>query len=151
MKNQLLSLSFFLLICTVTNGQIKIFEDNWISIGSLQKYGHGIQLEPCGTTYFTPNVYGDYSLMEISNSTGEWGKNWIVYWDDDHQFFVYGNGLIHTTRGIEIGSDSTLKTGIENITNPLAKVLQLHGVLFNYKEKINKNDTVRIMDKQGVL
>jgi hypothetical protein len=57
--------------------------------------------------------------------------------------------LIHTTRGIEIGSDSTLKQDIEDINDPLIKVLQLHGVLFNFKEPNDTIDTITFQDKQG--
>lgn len=40
------------------NAQLKIFDDNWISIGSLYKGGFGIQVTPNGYTYFQPSCYG---------------------------------------------------------------------------------------------
>lgn len=43
-------------ICLTTNAQVKIFDDNWISLGSLQKGGFGFHVTPNGYSYFKPSV-----------------------------------------------------------------------------------------------
>ncbi len=149
MKTKISLLLVFMTFYIVTEAQIKIFEDNFISIGSLQKYGHGIQLPPEGYAIFNPSIFGDYAWMNISNSTGALAKNWIVNWDDDHKFFVLGNGLIYTTRGMQVGSDTSLKKDIDIISDPIKKVLKLQGVVFSFKESDEAKDTIRFQDKQG--
>lgn len=140
-----------ILLCSnyyVAHAQLKIFDDNWISIGSLYKGGFGIQVEPNGYTYFQPSCYGPYAWMNMSISTNEFSKNWIVNWNNTQTFFVYGNGWIYS-RGTYIGSDSSFKENIDDIKSPLDKIIKLHGVTFNSKvPKIP--DTTRVMDKNGV-
>jgi hypothetical protein len=86
--------------------------------------------------------------MNVSNSTDSEAKNWCVKWGGSHSFFVYGNGWIYS-RGQFIGSDSVFKENIEEIKNPLEKLLQLHGVMFNSKKTEGNPDTVRFQDKFG--
>ncbi len=149
MKTKDFLISILLVSSFFANGQIKVFDNNWISLGSLQQFGKGIQIDPLGVSYFNPNVYGPYQWMNVSNSTDSEAKNWCVNWNNSHTFFVYGNGWIYG-RGHTLGSDSVFKTNIEDIKNPLAKLLQLHGVMFNLKKTANKPDTVRIQDKDGI-
>lgn len=65
MKTKASIFQLIVLLCMMfntTSGQIKIHNDNWISIGSLTK-SFGIQVEPNGYTYFQPSVYGEYAFM----------------------------------------------------------------------------------------
>ena len=86
--------------------------------------------------------------MNVSNSTNALAKNWIVKCDTSHTFFVYGNGDVYS-RGQCIGSDSVFKINIEEIKSPLAKLVQLHGVMYNLKKPSGKTDTVRVQDNKG--
>jgi hypothetical protein len=58
---------------------------------------------------------------------------------------VVGSGVTITTNGINVvgvvtatdfnsASDLTLKTNIQSISNPIAKILQINGVTFNWRE-----------------
>ncbi len=59
MKKIFLVIAILMLSNSLTiNAQLKIFDDNWISIGSLYKGGFGIQVTPNGYTYFQPSCYG---------------------------------------------------------------------------------------------
>ena len=138
-----------LLLLTTAQCQIKIFNDNWISIGSLQKGGFGIQLGNGQVTYFNPSVYGAYTWMNMSNSTDPLAKNWIVNYNNSHNFFVYGNGWVFCM-GQSIGSDSSFKTNICEIESPLEKVLKLRGILYNAVKPVKGSDSLRILDNKGV-
>ncbi|MEI6851484.1 MAG: tail fiber domain-containing protein [Bacteroidota bacterium] len=60
--------------------------------------------------------------------------NYVVNLDNNgDKFYVQGDGLVCTARGVYNYSDISLKENIENISNALDKVLQLRGVNFNYK------------------
>ncbi len=87
--------------------------------------------------------------MNLTYSTHEFSKNWIVNWGNDHTFFVYGNGWIYS-RGSYIGSDTAFKENIEVIEAPIEKVIRLRGVLYNSKKITNMTDTVRVMDNNGI-
>jgi hypothetical protein len=87
--------------------------------------------------------------MNLTYCTNEFSKNWIVNWNNNQTFFVYGNGWIYS-RGQYIGSDSSFKENIEDIEYPLDKVIKLHGVMFNAKNIKSIPDTVRVLDKNGV-
>ena len=151
MEKKSLFTIILLLSFLVANCQIKIFDDNWISVGSLQKGGKGIQIEPDGVASFHPCIYGAGVRMEISYSTDEYVKNWDVKRDYDtlDGFYVDGTGNVWCM-GNYLGSDTTFKTKIENIASPLDKLLQLHGVLFNWKKHDTTPDSIRIQDRQGI-
>lgn len=129
---------FFITLLTIslpisftTNAQVKIFENNSISLGSLQEGGFGLQLAPNRYSYFRPSVYGQYTWSNLVYSTNDVQKNWIVQnWTGSHTFFVYGNGYIYS-RGLWIGSDVKFKENIRDIESPLEKILRLRGVTFN--------------------
>jgi hypothetical protein len=111
---------------------VKIFQDNSISLGSLQEGGFGLQIAPNRYSYFRPSVYGQYTWSNLVYSTNDVQKNWIVQnWTAEHTFFVYGNGNIYA-RGLYLGSDIKFKENISDIESPLEKILNLHGVSFNW-------------------
>jgi hypothetical protein len=131
-------LSIFL----TTNAQVKIFDDNWISLGSLQKGGFGFHVTPNGFSYFRPSVYGQYTWSNLVYSTNDSQKNWIVLnWTGEQTFYVNGNGYIYS-RGIWLGSDIKFKENISDIESPLEKILTLHGVSYNWVKL--PPDTTRI-------
>ncbi len=89
--------------------------------------------------------------METSYSTDDYVKNWDVVWDYNGQdvFYVDGTGNAYS-RGLLLGSDTAFKTNIENIRSPLDKLLKLHGVMYNFKNRKTTTDTIKIKDHQGV-
>jgi len=143
MKTRITLLLMMLLsICLSTNAQVKIFEDNWISLGSLQEGGFGLQITPNRYSYFRPSVFGQYTWSNLVYSNDDCQKNWIVRnWTGDHTFFVYGSGYIYS-RGVWLGSDIKFKENITDIETPLEKILSLHGVSYNWAKL--PPDTTRI-------
>lgn len=134
-----------------TNAQLKIFPSGGIQLGSLQEQGFGLYVAPSGYTSFNPSVYGAYSWSNLVHSTHDFQKNWVVQnWNGTQTFFVYGNGQLYAM-GAWFGSDKAFKDNIADIENPLEKVLNLHGVTFNWRPSESPNmlpDSV--MDKNGV-
>ena len=51
-------------------------------------------------------------------------------------FFILGTGWCYSKFGVHSSSDSSLKTNINTITDPITKVLSLRGVSFNWKPTI---------------
>ncbi|MEI7501244.1 MAG: tail fiber domain-containing protein [Bacteroidota bacterium] len=130
-------LTVFLSICFSTTAQVKIFQNNWISLGSLQEGGFGLQIAPNRYSYFRPSVYGEYTWSNLVYTTDEFQKNWIIEKPNTEQpFFVYGNGFIYS-RGLLLGSDIKFKENISDIESPLEKIIKLHGVSYN----LVKSDT----------
>ena len=129
-------------ICLTTNAQVKIFDDNWISLGSLQKGGFGFHVTPNGYSYFKPSVTGQFTWSNMVCSTDDVQKNWIVLnWTGEQTFYVNGNGYIYS-RGIWLGSDIKFKENIADIESPLEKILTLHGVTYNWVK--SPHDTAKI-------
>ncbi len=49
----------------------------------------------------------------------------------NYNFYVKGDGTAYTN-GILVTSDSTLKTNIRNIENPMQKIMRMRGVSYKY-------------------
>jgi len=141
-------LLFFFVLNNV-NGQIKVWNDNWVSLGSLNK-DFGVQIAPSGYTYFQPSVYGDFTWLNLTYATGDLSKCYIVDRLGNHPFFVYGNGDIYS-RSIYQWSDINFKEDIKELDNPLTTVCKLHGVSFKYKERKPSTDTLSYTDKFGTV
>lgn len=142
MKTQTFLTTFFLIISLTGMSQIKVFDDDWVTIGTIERYGHGIILDDYKVTYFTPSKYDDYCPQEVSVTTNSLAKSWIVQLNSNHTFFVQGDGWVYAQGGPWSGCDSTFKKNIVEIGSPLNKVLQLHGIMYNCKKK--KNDSTSI-------
>lgn len=113
--------------------QIKVHDDNHISIGSLTK-GGGIQLAPDGQFYFQPPSQLPYSWLMVTYSLHEFSKNYIVDYNGSHRFFVYGNGNVYAN-GVWYASDSTFKKDIIKMDNALLKLKRLEGVSYQLREE----------------
>ncbi|HEY8696804.1 MAG TPA: tail fiber domain-containing protein [Rhizomicrobium sp.] len=84
-------------------------------------------------------------LASYSFQPGDWGQNiqsvvgrantvsYVVNWAGSDRFYVAGQGWIYAN-GAYFGSDRKLKTDIKNIEGALAKVMQLQGVTFQWKQ-----------------
>jgi hypothetical protein len=140
---------FFYALTVTTMSQIKVFDDNFITLGSLSKGGYGFNMHPNGYSYFRPSIFVDYGWMNATMASCSTSKCYIIQYDTLHTFFVYGDGLI-TARDITLYSDSTLKKEIKTINSALSILLKLRGVSFRYKEHDNRHDTVKFKDKYGI-
>ena len=103
MKKSLITLAIVLL-AVAGRAQIKVHDDNWVSIGCLNG-SFGLQVTPSGYTYSRTQISDSYSwaTLSIANHFGQ--KHWIVenHYNSDsacykkHMFYVYGNGSVFST------------------------------------------------------
>ncbi|MBM3405286.1 MAG: T9SS type A sorting domain-containing protein [Bacteroidetes bacterium] len=138
---------FLCSITFVSMAQIKIHDDNHISLGSLSK-SFGLQIHPSGHTYFQPSIYEEYAWMNTTICPNIHSKAYIVDYKTKHTFFVYGNGQIYSG-GIWIESDSCLKKDVVTIEDALNKVRNLRGITYRYKDSVPEEDTATYTDKYG--
>ncbi|MFH1295681.1 MAG: T9SS type A sorting domain-containing protein [Bacteroidota bacterium] len=128
------------------NAQIKVHNDNHISLGSLSK-AWGLQVQPNGYTYFQPSIFNPYAWMNLTYAPNQWSKCYIVNYAGAHKFFVYGNGQIYSN-GHWFGSDSIFKTHVERLDSSLYKILHLEGISYDLRED-NHQDTLVFTDNKG--
>ncbi len=134
------------LITFSMSAQIKVHENNHISLGSLT-LGWGVQIQPNGYTYFQPSVFNDYGWMNLTYAPNQWSKSYIVNYSGSHKFFVYGNGQIYSN-GQWYGSDSSFKTNIQRLDSSLFKILRLQGIAYDLKDD-KPTDTSVFIDNKG--
>jgi len=143
-KRAFFCISAILLVFNM-NAQIKVHNNNHISLGSLTK-SYGVQIQPSGYTYFQPSLFDPYRWLNLTYAPNEWSKCYIV----DHsgqKFFVYGNGQIYCN-GSWYGSDSIFKTNVERLDSSLYKVLQLEGISYDLKDD-KPQDSIVFTDNKG--
>lgn len=118
MKKALFTLAIVLLTLGA-QAQIKVHDNNWVSIGCLNG-NFGLQVTPSNYTYFRTQINDNYSWANLSMANNSTQKHWIVENQYDpkhlgtHQFFVTGDGHVHSTatyiteiRGISSKEDGT--------------------------------------------
>ena len=101
MKKALFTMAIVLL-AIMAQAQIKVHDDNWVSIGCLNN-SFGLQVTPIGYTYFRTQSDKNYSWATLSMANQFGQKHWIVenlYNDSTHcwkkhMFYVYGNGSVY--------------------------------------------------------
>ena len=126
--------------------QIKIHNDNHVSIGSLTK-SYGVQVQPNGYTYFQASLPQNYAWMNLTFANTNLSKCYIVQFGDEHTFFVQGNGNVHSTSCL-IDTELGMEKSVQSVDSVLSKILMLKSVFFKPKEMINQ-DTMSITDKYG--
>ena len=110
-KNQILTTIFTVMLVSQVFSQIKVFDDNWITIGSLSKGGYGLNILPNGYSYFAPSLFVEYAWMNLTYATNQTSKCYIVDFEGEHTFYVIGDG--HAVSKAEyLTADSTLKKDI---------------------------------------
>jgi len=145
-KRLLFACAILVFWVTVSVAQIKIHDDNHVSIGSLTK-SFGLQVDPYGYTLFEPSIYPPYAWMNLTHAPNTVSKCYIVQYGNTHTFFVYGNGQIYSN-GSWINSDFASDKNITPLDSALSKVLALRGVYYELKELKNE-DTITLIDKYG--
>ena len=97
----------------------------------------------------------EYSKVEITAQTQDWWSAlkthvptdrscsynlWNMHLGRDVSFFI-ADGSLWTERGGWFGSDISLKRNIQPIESAMDKIMQLHGVRFQYKPLSEKEET----------
>lgn len=162
MKKALFTFAIVLL-AVVAQAQIKVHDDNWVSIGCLTD-DFGLQVTPIGYTYFRTQGNTDYSWATLSKANRFHQKHWIVENQYDsigqHMFFVYGNGHVYSD-GFYVfqhGTGKPTKYDTEPIDSRLAlsTILGINGYYFEEDpyltpEDIESNEYVNENAVEGML
>lgn len=93
-----------LLFAVAAQAQIKVHDNNWVSIGCLNG-NFGLQVLPGGYTYFRTEHNNSFGWATTSKANNKTQKHWIVennFNDSTHclkkqMFYVLGNGIVHCT------------------------------------------------------
>jgi hypothetical protein len=97
---------------------------------------------------------GSSGMVQINANTVDWGSalkcvvptiNSCAYhlnYAGSDVFFVNANGYLWCKMGGYFGSDIKLKQNINKINSPLATVLKLNGIQFDYKGTVNESKSV---------
>ncbi|MCR5660362.1 MAG: hypothetical protein K6G25_13690 [Bacteroidales bacterium] len=100
MKKAFMTLTI-ILFAVAAQAQIKVHDDNWVSIGCLNG-DFGLQVTPIGYTYYRTQDSADYSWAVLSMANIDTQKHWIVQniykpeYKNDFTFYVSGNGNVHS-------------------------------------------------------
>jgi hypothetical protein len=89
---------FAILSAGSVKAQIKIHDDNHISLMSLTKSG-GVQIQPNGYTYFTAELFNDWAWMNLTQAKQNNSKCWIVRNNATETFSVTGRGTVYNPFG----------------------------------------------------
>jgi cobalamin biosynthesis Mg chelatase CobN len=131
-KNFIFLITIFFTIAFMgsVKAQIKIHDDNHISLMSLTK-GGGVQIQPSGYTYFTADLFGDWAWMNLTQAKQSNSKCWIVKNNATsiETFSVTGSGAVYYTTLLAISNPTkpVIKRNFENATKIIS---QLNGYYF---------------------
>ena len=130
MKKALLTLAIALL-AMAAQAQIKMHQNGYITFQTLSNtttQGVSIGPAPYWTVNFNGNVHfkqggifikdaNNYDWMNCSKPNNYHVKSWVVTYPDwdTHNFYVYGNGNVYSTRQYTIGNRLPLSKGAEAI------------------------------------
>lgn len=124
-----------LLTAFLANAQIKVHNDNHISIGSLTKQ-YGIQVYPNAQIQFETSVNADWGWITLSQTTNSLSKCWIVRnlnIPAIQPFFVTGGGTVYRVGEVTV-SDSRLQQRDGNIENPSDVLNQIEAFYYNFTD-----------------
>lgn len=127
-----------LLVTFIGNAQIKVHDDNHISIGSLNK-DFGVQINPSGYTYFASRVNSDYTWITLAQARNHTTKCWIVNRNDmtfKHRFFVDGFGFVYRF-GEATLSDASMQSFLGVIDNANNVISQMNGFYYTYIDDVD--------------
>lgn len=143
MKKTLFTLAIVLL-ALAAQAQIKVHDDNWVSIGCLNG-DFGLQVTPTNYLYLRTQDSTDYSRANLSMGNAVHQEHWIVqnkyHTDCDcngkFMFYVYGNGTTFSTRYYTISCSDSCCYASHNVEpvggdNALSTIL---GLTANYYEE----------------
>ena len=149
MKKSLLTLAIMLL-AVAAQAQIKVHNDNWVSIGCLNG-NYGLQVTPSGYTYFRSQDSNHYSWANKSMSNDSLQQHWIVenqYLPDSlgkHVFYVLGKGHVYS-KGYHIITKNMDNRFIRGEIEPvdsryaLESILKINGYYYGADSNLSPED-----------
>lgn len=146
MKKALFTLAI-LLLAVAAQAQIKVHDDNWVSIGCLNG-DFGLQVTPSGLTYFRTQIHTDYSWANLSMANKSTQRHWIVQnqYDPenlgDHLFYVSGDGHVHSVSTLITEIRGVSKSNVEPISggDALATILEINGYFYETDPLVTPED-----------
>ena len=155
MKKALFTFAIVLL-AVVAQAQIKVHDDNWVSIGCLTG-DFGLQVTPIGYTYFRTQDETAYGWITNSYSNKTTMLNWMVKDLDtvsktfnELVFAVHGSGNVWARNHYTYGTNHTI---IRNELEPIDKeralsaILQLQGYYYDEDPTVSPEE---IMESEYV-
>ena len=137
-----------LLTAFIGNAQIKVHDNNHVSIGSLGKT-YGIQVYPNGyITFANPNT--NATIVTMTKVTTTAMRSWLVKRDDlapVYRFYVNGYGDVYRNASYSISNPPTLINIVGPINNPTNALNQINGyyyTLIDEDKNDNKNDRLNV-------
>ena len=114
------------------HGQLKMTPNGKVGVGTLYP---SVQLHLQSYFYGSPPsaLYGDswQSMITLTNKYAV--QNYVIRYANTDRFFITSMGKVKSYAYPVYGSDSTLKTDISDISNPITLIQSLHGVNFRWK------------------
>lgn len=142
------SIKHFLTIILVfttflASAQIKVHNDNHISIGSLGK-NYGLQVHPNGYTYFANPNSGNTVFTTMSNVSNSVTRSWLVHRVDDSMpdivFYVTGQGDVYRHASYTISNDPIMMHIVGPIVNPTNALGQINGFYYTLVDRGDAGD-----------
>lgn len=164
MKKVLLTLAIVLL-AVAAQAQIKVHDDNSVSIGCLNN-NYGVQINPIGYTYFRTQSNINYGWANLSVANANHQKHWIVKNSFDvscpyeHLFYVFGNGAACSTHYYTISgceSDQSRGTAIPiDGEQALSTIMKIRGFYYEghpfiTQEELENNEFIDGEAVEGIL
>ncbi len=143
--NILITTAVLLMVCGISHAQIKIHDDDHISLGSLTK-GGGMQMQPEGYIYYQPTYTASWAWYSQTYALNPYSQMYMVRYNSTTKFCVLGTGQVYSN-GSYYFSDAKLKENIEEIDSPLEKLISLNGIRFDFKKEYQ--DTITFVDDNG--
>jgi len=141
----IISTTIFFVIVSINfvNAQIKIHDDNHISLMSLTK-GGGVQIQPSGYTYFTANIYNDWGWMNLTYAKNPRSKCWIVnnVTASKETFCVTGQGTVYYTTLLAYSKQTKPVVNRNIFENATRIISQLNGYFFMPENEIVNYDSL---------
>lgn len=156
------------LLAVAAQAQIKVHEDNWVSIGCLNG-SFGVQVLSNGYTYFRTHINTNYSWANLSMANSYRQKHWIVenlYNTSNeecikrHMFFVYGDGSVYCTNSLSIDTLSPCSNAGNarrlDSKEALSTVLNINGYSYEQPsksspEEIASNEYINSEAVEGMI
>ena len=143
MKKAIFTMAIVLL-AVAAQAQIKVHDDNWVSIGCLNG-DFGVQVTPIGYTYFRTQDNANYGWANQSIANNDTQRHWIVkniqHGKSNTMFYVSGDGQIHSTSTyITVITNTSKDADPINGQEALNAILRLNGYYFEADSQITPED-----------
>ena len=134
---------------TVAKERMRITETGNLLVGGTYNGGYRVSIDAeqnLSALSTGTNFTAKYGYAHASYVNNESTKNWVVVFNNNEKFSVWGNGNVWAYNYYNY-SDSILKDNIVTLSGARTKILALRGVSYNFKPQTLANllDTTTII------